>query len=151
MATERMGQAVGSLQSELMSRELSGRRAEISEALNSMGGILTGEQAAGLQRELSNIDSALKRYQLGISDRVLSLQGELGFGRLGLDAELGRGGLSLGQGRLGLDTELGRGNLSLDQLRAAMQNNQFYADLGLRAEEQSNYWDDPLRKRVRGD
>ena len=151
MATERMGQAVGSLQSELMSRELAGRRAEISEALNSMGGILTGEQQAGLQRELSNIDSALRRYQLGISDRDLSLQGELGFGRLGLDTELGRGQLGLGQGRLDLDAELGRGQLSLDQLRNAMLNQQFYADLGLRSEEQYNYWNDPLRTKVRGD
>ena len=82
----------------------------------------------------------------------LGLRTELGRGDLGLRTELGRGDLSLrdrlGLGDLSLRDRLGTGQLSLDQLRAELLNRQFYADLGLRAEDQYNYWNDPLRTSV---
>lgn len=139
MSEERVGQNVGSFQSELMARELSSRRSEISDALNSMGGMLSTDQQAGLQRELSNVDQAIKQYELGISDRSLGLERELGLGDLGLRRELG-------MGDLGLRRDLGFAGLDMDRLKAELLNRQFYADLGLRAEDQSNYWNDPLRK-----
>ena len=132
MAGERVAQSVASLQSELMARELTSRRSEIVGALSGMGGILTEDQQAGLQRELANLDNMIRQQQVNISGGELDLSRELGLGRLGLDTELGRGNLDLGQGRLSLDTELGRGQLSLDQLRNELLNRQFYADLGLR-------------------
>ena len=149
MAAERTAQNVGSMQSELLARELSTRRNEVADALNSMGGILTNEQQVGLQRELDNINNSLQRYQLGISDRSLGLESDLGFGRLGLDTELGRGGLALqgelGRGDLALRGELGRGQLSLDQLRNAMLNQQFYADMGFKTSEADKAYKDELR------
>ena len=132
MAGERVAQSVASLQSELMARELTSRRGEIVGALSGMGGILTEDQQAGLQRELANLDNMIRQQQVNISGGELDLSRELGLGRLGLDTELGRGNLDLGIGRLGLDTELGRGQLSLDQLRNELLNRQFYADLNLR-------------------
>ena len=94
MAGERVAQGVASMQAELMARELQSRRAEIADALSSMGGILSADQTVGLQRELSGIDNLIRQQQLRISDRDLNLQAELGRGRLALDTELGRGGLS---------------------------------------------------------
>lgn len=114
MASERVAQSVGSLQAELMARELGARRAEISEALSSMGGLLSADQQAGLQRELASLDNIIRQQQLGISGQELDLRRELGLGQLGLD------------------TELGRGQLELDRLRNELLNRQFYADLGLR-------------------
>lgn len=149
MAAERVGQATGAFQAELAARELTGRRAEIANALASMGGMLSTDQQAGLQRELAQMDNAIKQYQLGISDRELGLNRELGLGDLGLRRELGLGDLSLrkelGLGDLGLRKDLGFAGLDLDRLKAELMNRQFYADLGLRAEDQSNYWRDPLR------
>lgn len=130
MAAERVGQNVGSFQSELMSRELSSRRAEIADALSSMGGLLDANQQAGLQRELANLDNAIKQYQLGISDRDLDLRSGLGFGDLGLRRELGMGGLNN------------------DLMRIMLQNQQFYGDLGLRGRTQDDYYDLVRRGRL---
>ena len=125
MAGERVSQGVASMQAELMARELSSRRGEIVGALSSMGGILTEDQQAGLQRELSNLDNMIRQQQVNIAGGELDLSRTLGLGRLGLDSELGRGDLAL-------RGELGRGQLSLDQLRNELLNRQFYADLNLR-------------------
>lgn len=110
MAAERTGQATGGFQAELMARELMSRRAEIADALTSMGGILDANQVAGLQRELASMDNSIKQYQLGQGDRDIDLRRELGVGQLSL---------------------AGRG-LDLDALRTELMNRQFYADLGLR-------------------
>lgn len=145
MAAERTGQATGGFQAQLLGRELSAKRAEIADALQSMGGMLSADQQANLTRELGNIDSQLRSVGTGFQGAGV------GFG-----GAAAAGGLGLGFGRLGLDTELGRGALSNELQRALMQNQQFYsglgsqqdqflADLGLRAENQFNYWRDPLR------
>ena len=140
MAGERVAQGVASMQAELMARELGSRRGEIADALSSMGGILSGDQQAGMQRELASLDNIIRQQQLGISNRDLDLQRELGLGqldlgrgRLGLDTELGRGDLAL-------RGELGRGGLSNDLLRTMLQNEQFYGDLGLRQQTQDDFY-----------
>ena len=147
-AAERIGQSVGSLQSELMARELSSRRAEIADALSSMGGLLSADQQVGLQQQLAGLDNIIRQQQMGISGRELDLRRELGLGdlslgrgRLGLDTELGRGDLSL-------RGELGRGGLSNDLLRTMLQNQQFYGDLGLRGRTQDDYYDLVRRGRL---
>ena len=137
MSQERVGQAAGSLRAELVARELSNRRNEIASALASMGGMLSGDQSALLQHELSNIDNMIQQQQLGIGNRDLDLRRELGLGDLGL-----------GWGRLGLDTELGRGRLQNDLLGLTLQNNQFYSDLGLRGDTQDDYYNLVMRGRL---
>lgn len=119
MAAERVGQNVGNFQAELIGRELQGRRAEIADALSSMGGMLSGDQSAGLQRELANLDNAIRQQQVQISNRGLDIQ-----------------------------RELGMGGLSNDLLRAMLQNQQFYSDLGLRNRTQDDYYDLVRRGRL---
>ena len=134
MATERVSQGVASMQAELLARELGSRRSEIADALSSMGGMLSNDQQAGLQRELAQLDNLIKQQQVNASNRGLDIERELGLGNL-----------ALGQGRLGLDTELGRGGLSNDLLRILNQNNQFYGDLGLRGRTQDDYYNLVMR------
>src|SRR3990167_3319214 len=159
MATERVAQGVASMQAELMARELSAKRAEISDALASMGSILTGDQQAGLQRELATLDNLIRQQQVNTGNRDVDLRRELGlgdlglgFGRLGLDTELGRGRLDLdtelGRGDLSLRGELGRSGLSNDLMRILLQNQQFYGDLGLRGRTQDDYYDLVRRGRI---
>lgn len=64
IAAERLGQATGGFEAELLGRELSARRSEIADALNSMRGILSGDQQAELQRELAALDAAIRDKQL---------------------------------------------------------------------------------------
>lgn len=105
MASERMGQRVGGMEAQLIGQELQTKRQEIAQALNAMGGLLSADQQANLQRELAALDAA-------IAQQGLSLQ-----------------------------------NKGLDQnwQQALLQNNQFMSRLGLDAENQYNYWNDPLR------
>ncbi len=107
-SAERMGQRTGTFESELVGRDLQRQRDEITQALMQMGGMLSQEQQAGLQRELAIIDASMQQQGLGL------------------------------QGR----------SLDQDWQRALLSNNQFMADLGLKAENQYNYWNDPLRTGV---
>jgi hypothetical protein len=87
-----------------------------------------------LQTRRNEIAQALGQMGNMLSaDQQAGLQRELAI----LDQSIREQGLAL-QGR-GLDQDLER---------ALMANNQFYADLGLRAENQYNYWNDPLRTRA---
>jgi len=108
MAAERMGQRTGGFEAQLIGRELQTKRDEIAQALNAMTGMLNADQQAGLQRELSILDQAIK-------EQGIALQGK---------------------------------SLDQDWQRALLNNNQFMADIGLRAENQYNYWNDPLRTRA---
>ena len=151
VAAERAGTATGGFQSELLARELSSRRAEVANAIASMGGMLSADQQVGLQRELAGIDSAIKQYQLGQGNQGLDLQRELGLGGQNLQRELGFGGLGLqrdlGFGDLNLRNQLGNRGLDLDQLRALLTNRQFYSDLGLR-QQQLNSNNDQFTSRL---
>ena len=151
VAAERAGTATGGFQSELLARELSSRRAEVANAIASMGGMLSADQQAGLQRELAGIDSAIKQYQLGQGNQSLGLQRELGLGGQNLQRELGFGGLGLqrdlGFGDLNLRNQLGNRGLDLDQLRTLLTNRQFYSDLGLR-QQQLNSNNDQFTSRL---
>jgi len=82
----------------------------------------------GLQYDKFKDDSALNRDRLG-------LDAELGRGglkvsqdRFGLDAELGRGGLKVNQDRLGLDNRLGSHNITYDWARLKQDADQRAAD-----------------------
>ena len=69
IASERMGQAVGGFESELIGSEIQARRAEIQSALSGALGMLSGDQQINLQRELSMLDQGIKEKQLGLQAR----------------------------------------------------------------------------------
>ena len=69
MAAERAGQATGGFEAELIGKELVARRQEISEALQLMGGVLSRDQQAALQRELAQLDAAIRREGLEVQKR----------------------------------------------------------------------------------
>ena len=130
MASERAGQATGALQAELMGRELGSRRNEISQALNSMSGMLTADQEASLRQQLGLLDNSIAQQQVGL-------------GRMGAGTDLMRALFQNQQAQAGT---------GLDFLRTGLQNKQFYsglgseedrfaADLGFRREDRGSYWD----------
>jgi hypothetical protein len=61
---EHAAQATGGMQAQLMSNELTARRQEIAQALQQMGGLLTGEQQLALQQELGYLDASLRHLQI---------------------------------------------------------------------------------------
>jgi len=77
MAAERVGQRTGAFEAELMGRELSARRQEISEALQMMGGLLNDQQRLSLQKELTLLDNALRTTAMNNENDRFSAQ--LGF------------------------------------------------------------------------
>lgn len=77
MAAEKVGQASGNFEAQLMGRELEARRNEIQHALSTRAQLLTDEQRLNLQRELSYLEDATRRF--GISENA-----NLGWGDLGL-------------------------------------------------------------------
>lgn len=64
LAAERVGQRTGSFEAELIGRELVAKRTEISDALESMRGMLTTGQEMSLRKELALMDDAIKRLQI---------------------------------------------------------------------------------------
>lgn len=77
MAAERMGQRTGAFEAELMGRELTARRQEISEALSLLGGLLSDDQRLALQRELGLLDNAFRHQSLQSNNDQFAAQ--LGF------------------------------------------------------------------------
>lgn len=112
VAAERVGQRTGAFEAELLGRELGARRAEIADALSAQGALLSGDQRAQLQAQLSLLDQAIAEQQIG-----------LGYRGQDLDFALGREGL--GVQRRGQD-------LGMDQ---------FLRELALREWDRGQYWD----------
>ena len=102
-------------------------------------------QMLAMQQEQQAFDQARALTGEGYEGRRVGLEEELGRGglgveqgRLGLEEELGRGGLGVEQGRLGLEGELGRGQLgvqqgqlSVEQFLAALQGELGRGQLGI--------------------
>lgn len=70
MSAEKVGQNTSGFQASLMGQELTQRRAQISDSLNSMRGMLTADQQASLQQQLAVIDNAMKEQQLGVQSQL---------------------------------------------------------------------------------
>jgi hypothetical protein len=64
VASEQLGQQTGSFEASLLGNELTARRQSISDALNGMRGLLSTDQQAALQKELSTMDDAIRTQQL---------------------------------------------------------------------------------------
>lgn len=79
LAMERAGQATGEFQGQLIGRELTARRQEIQDALNGAQGMLSQEQQQALQRELAQMDNAIRKYGIDVQNsqfgRSLAEQG----------------------------------------------------------------------------
>ena len=112
MAAERVGQATGSFEAELLGRELTARRDEIMQALQMSGSLLNADQQRQLQSELAMLDQAIKEQNVA-----------LGFRGQDLDYSLGREGL--GVQRRGQD-------FGMDQ---------FLKELAIREWDTTNKWD----------
>ena len=92
IAAETAGTNTATFQAQLMANELTSRRGEAVDALNSMRGMLTADQQANLQREVDNYDNQLAQLNTGLGYQNLALQGDLGNRRLdqqqfGLESE----------------------------------------------------------------
>lgn len=106
-AQERSGQATGAFESQMLTQELQRQRNEKAEALQQLTGILSADQTRQLQRDLADLDAALKRESI---------------------AQTG----SLGTADINLRDKLGTGALNVDLIRALLQNQQFLTDAGIR-------------------
>lgn len=62
LASERTGQAAGTLEGEVIGREIEGRRDEIMQSLSLWGDQLSDQERLALQRELGYLDDATRRY-----------------------------------------------------------------------------------------
>lgn len=89
MTAERVGQQAGTFEAQLVGQELANRRQEIKEALSGLYGMVTGDQAMALQRELAKLDAQMKELGIrsgeNIAGQELSLKDKLGMGGLNID------------------------------------------------------------------
>lgn len=123
IAHERTGQNTAAFQSEKLGAELTSRRAEIADALNSMRGMLTTDQQTNLQRELDSLDNQISSVGQGLASAGAV------------------GATSLGYGNLASSNQLGNRGLDLQALAQELQSRQFYDNLGLQATDRGSYWD----------
>lgn len=86
VTAEQLGQSTGAFEAQLMAREMTARRDEIQQALQSMQGLLTTEQQMALQKELSLLDDATRRLQIDQQGR--QFDATLGFQYESLDQQL---------------------------------------------------------------
>ena len=104
-----------------MGRELTSRRDEIAQALQSRQGMLSFEQQQALTKELAKMDDAVKR--------------------LGLSQQNSQYYAGLGQADKHFGLDLGYRNRALNQ-----NDEQFRDRLGFDYGDRSNYWDQIARQ-----
>jgi DNA-binding transcriptional MerR regulator len=89
LASENAANASGAFESQLVSRELQNKRAEIQNALSSLSGVLSADQQREMQTQLADLDATLKREgystQEGIAGQQNRTQMTLGQGALNVD------------------------------------------------------------------
>lgn len=116
MANEGVGQRTGAMESGLMAQQLNSKRAEIAQALESERGLLSADDQLALQKELAQMDDAIRRLSLQ--------QNSTQFGQ-----NLGLNYAQLAQNQDQFGRSLGT------------QNDQFLANFGLASTNQASYWD----------
>jgi hypothetical protein len=89
MVAEKGGQSVAGFQAQLVANELQNKRAEVQQALTSLGGLITSDRQQALQQQLADLDAQIKT--LGINTAATTASNQLG-----VQQELGVGGLNLG-------------------------------------------------------
>lgn len=76
VTAEKLGQNTGAFEAELVGREMTARRDEIAQALQSMQGLLTQEQQFALTKELAMLNKSIQEQQLGLEGQRIGLQGQ---------------------------------------------------------------------------
>lgn len=76
MAAERTGQRTGAFEADLVGREISARRQEIAQSLESMRGLLTADEQMALQRELALLDDAARDKGMGLQQQQMAQQND---------------------------------------------------------------------------
>lgn len=121
MITERAGQDVAGFEAELAQRELTARRDRTMESIRLALARGDSEAARNLQRELAQLDAAVKRESTAAST-------------------------ALGGRELDIRDRLGNRGLDLDAARVLLANQQFGQDLGFRiGSRQADLNNDALR------
>ncbi len=88
LAAERGGQAAGAFESEVIGREIAGRRDEVAQSLQLAVQYGLTDQAQQLQRELAQLDATLQREGFGVQREGLGVQREgLALQRYGIDRQ----------------------------------------------------------------
>lgn len=82
LQAERLGQATGSFEAQLIGNELMARRQEIQNALSQMGSMLSVDQQNALQRQLGILDNAIAQQSLGNNLLSTLLGNQLGWANL---------------------------------------------------------------------
>lgn len=67
LAAERLGQQAGTMEAQIIGREIGARREEIAQALQLWGSMMSEEQRLALQQELGYMDDAYRRQALAQS------------------------------------------------------------------------------------
>lgn len=124
-AAERAGQNTGLMASDLVGRELTARRAQISDALHTFGSQISEDQRQALQMQLAQLDAQLRREGM---------------------AQTG----NLGGRDLDLRDKLGTGGLNVELIRALFNNDQFAKDLGFRIGDAEQGWNNQALLRLMG-
>lgn len=114
MAAEKGGVETANFQAQAIANELQSKRAEVQNALSQLGGLITADQQAALQKQLADLDAQLKTLGISTSAQTAANQ-------LAVQQALGVGGLNLGL------------------IQALLQNQQFGDSLGLNAAEYEAY------------
>jgi hypothetical protein len=78
---EQLAERMQAMESQMVAKELMGRRQQLMDALRLGAGILSQDEQGQLQRELAALDNQLRR-ELGFAD--INLRGQLGGGQLSL-------------------------------------------------------------------
>lgn len=144
MTAEDMGQNVGKFESDLMQRELTSRRQEIQQALDSMGGLLSDEDKNGLQRELASLDASIQGTKMNVENTQFYAnlnQNEKNFVRTlqqgerfhNMDDALRRFELNQQESQfirnLAQTGDLAKLQMTLEQSKMSQQDKQFMLDL----------------------
>lgn len=84
MANERVGQQTGAFEADLVGRELTAKREEIAQALESMQGMLTESQRMELQKQLAMMNQAIQNRSLSIQEKGQGQNYDIGLRSSGL-------------------------------------------------------------------
>jgi hypothetical protein len=127
LTQENAGFNSANMQSQLMSRELASRREEVSNALQSMSGILSEEEKNSLTKEMHDIDAAIER------DKTTNQNSQYYAGLSSQERQLAS--------RLSQEWALGQQGNQLDWARLAQGDNQWADKMGFDTADQQAHWD----------
>jgi hypothetical protein len=115
LAGERAGQATGLFESQLVGKEIETRRDEIKDALVNLKGMLSDDQVRALQKEMAELDAAVKK--LGIA-----------------------AGTDTASSEIALKRQLGLGGMNIDLMRLLMQDRQFADTMGFNVADREAFY-----------